>query len=201
MNRLSSSIRWVSLAFQGCFLSLIFLICLAGNAHAQTEGAPHKALGIEFQAYPTGIMPGLRFDLGLGAQSSVNLRLGLNILDHRDLGVQDDENGIGFGGSLGYRYHMSSNKAKWFGGIRADLWFNEVDWEDESGRDEALKGTTNIIVFQPTVEAGYIFSLGDKGWYFTPNLSFGFEINVKTDGEEVGEGAVLLVGFSFGKRF
>ena len=60
-------------------------------------------------------------------------------------------------------------------------------------------GKTDITVLQPTIQLAYIFLKND--WLFTPHLAFGFEINVKTEGEEVGEGAILLGGISIGRRF
>jgi hypothetical protein len=42
--------------------------------------------------------------------------------------------------------------------------------------------------------------MGDN-WIFTPGIAFGVEINVKTEGEPVGEGAIILVGLMLGKRF
>ena len=62
-----------------------------------------KTLGIEFQAYPTGIIPGISFSQQLGNQGEVVIRLAANIIDHKDFGVQDSEIGSGFGGGFGYR--------------------------------------------------------------------------------------------------
>ncbi|MEO1628618.1 MAG: hypothetical protein AAFV25_25955, partial [Bacteroidota bacterium] len=167
----------------------------------QDVNTSFKDLSIEIQAYPTGVLYGLRFDTGLGAKSSGNVRLGYNMVRHRDLGVNEDERGGGFGGSLGYRYHLSPSKEKWFGGMRTDVWFNEVEWKNQIGEIDEDKGTTNIVVLQPTVEAGYVLPLGEGGWFLSPSIAFGFEINVVSDGKDVGQGAILLVGFSFGKRF
>ena len=52
-----------------------------------------------------------------------------------------------------------------------------------------IEGETDIWVLQPTVRAGYrLMSTLDL------SASLGAEINVSTDGEPVGEGAILLVG-------
>ena len=88
-----------------------------------------------------------------------------------------------------------------FLGARTDLWFNKIDWKQDPNLITEVKGRTDITVFQPTVEAGYVVNLKKEGWSFVPSIAFGAEINIKTKGEPVGEGAVLLLGFTFRKRF
>jgi len=66
--------------------------------------------------------------------------------------------------------------------------------------DQRIEGHTSITVIQPTVELGYLFILG-KSLHMTPSIAFGWEWNAKTDGEPTGEGAILLLGISVGKRF
>lgn len=160
------------------------------------------ALGLEFQAYPTGLIPGLRLDYHLSPHHSVHARAGYNWVRHGDNGVQDDEQGQGYGGTLGYRYFFRPEHARWFVGGRADLWGNELDWQDLSPDGVLLAtGTTRITVFQPTAEAGYRFLLAGGHVYLAPALAFGLEINVKTEGEPVGEGTILLLGLSAGWQF
>lgn len=148
------------------------------------------SVGVEFQAYPTGIIPGIRAELPLGEHSEANLRLGYQIIDHQDFGVQDDETGDGFGGTLGYRYYLKTDRDGFFGGIRADLWFNTIDWETAG-----TSGQSNITVLQPTLEAGYRFWLGDN-FSIAPALGFGLEWNIATDGAETGQGPIVLGGVS-----
>ena len=50
-------------------------------------------------------------------------------------------------------------------------------------------------MLQPTVEGGYAFWLGED-WKLNVFGAFGAEINVKTDGEDVGEGAIGILGVS-----
>lgn len=119
--------------------------------------------GFEFQAYPTGLIPGLRIEKGIGTKSAVHLRLGYQWIRHRDLGVHEDERGNGYGFTLGYRRYFSEG----FRGVsissRCDLWFNKLDWEDT---DIAIpvSGTSDIVVVQPTLELGYTFEFV---YYFT----------------------------------
>ena len=167
---------------------LLFTILLfSGIAHSQS-------LGFEFQAYPTGLIPGIRYANGWGEKHEWNLRLGLNLIDHRDLGVQSDEKGWGYGGSLGYRYYVKPGWKGLFLGPRLDLWRNHIDWIDIQPNDDQLTGTTRLFVVQPTAEAGYQWVLGN--WTLAPSIAFGFEINAVTEGEETGQGAILLLGIS-----
>lgn len=159
-------------------------------ASAQTD------LSLEFQAYPTGLIPGVRIEKNFSERHAVHLRLGYQIINHRDLGVQEDEKGSGFGFTLGYKHYFRDGYEGFFVGARNDIWLNTIDWIDNLGRT----GTTMITVIQPTLEAGYNFVLGDT-WLFAPSVGFGFEVNVRTEGEPTGEGAILLVGFLVGKRF
>lgn len=175
------------------FLSI--LLSIGFVAHSQTD------LSFEFQAYPTGLVPSLRIDKLFQAQNAIHLRLGYNWIRHRDLGVHEDERGDGFGFTLGYRRYLNSNYEKFFLGARSDLWFNKLTWQDNIGTNNELNGNSNIIVIQPTLESGYLFLLNEGRTFVAPSAAFGFEVNVKTTGEEVGQGAILLLGLSVGTRF
>ena len=160
------------------------------------------SLAFEFQAYPTGLIPGLRTDYHFNQHHSLHARLGYNWIRHGNNGVQDDERGGGFGGTLGYRYYFRENRSGWLLGGRTGLWRNTMDWQDKDEAGNILQqGTSKIIVLQPTAEAGYLFPLGSSSWFFTPSLAFGIEVNIKTEGAQVGEGWIVLFGFSLGKRF
>jgi len=158
-------------------------------------------VGLEVQFYPTGIIPGLHFEYGLSDKDGLLGRIGYNIVDHRDLGIQDDEKGGGFGISLGYRRYFKADRKGFFLGARTDLWFNKIDWKENPNLVNEVAGRTEITVLQPTGEVGYVFNLKKEGWSFVPSIALGAEINIKTEGRPVGEGAVLLLGFTFRKRF
>ena len=179
-------------------ISCLFVMGLATGALSQSS---IWDVSFEFQAYPTGLIPGLRIEKGFADRHAVHLRLGYQYIRHRDLGVHGDERGNGYGFTLGYKYFFKENFQGLSLSLRNDIWFNSLDWEDydDSGLVTDM-GTTEITVVQPTVEAGYTLMLGEK-WTFTPSLAFGFEVNVKTEGSEVGEGAILLLGFKIGPRF
>lgn len=165
------------------------------SLHAQAKDlSKEKAFefGIEIQAYPTGIIPGIRCEKYLTAKSSLNIRLGYQLIDHRDLGVQDNEEGSGYGASLAYRRFFKSDHQGLSLAFRTDLWFNKIDWTNEM-----VSGTSNITVIQPTLMGEYAFQV-HPSFVITPSLSFGMEWNASTDGEPTGEGAILLLGCTFG---
>lgn len=178
---------------KAAFFCLFLFLALGG---LQAQQRIHD-LSLEGQVYPTGIIPGLRIAAGFSQRHDLNLRLGLNLIDHRDLGVQDNETGWGFGGSLGYRYYFHPGWTKWFVGPRVDLWRNRIDWMDN---ETGTIGVTRLLVVQPTAEGGYLWALGKGKWALAATLSFGVEVNAVTDGEPTGQGAILLAGLQLGRR-
>ena len=155
-------------------------------------------IGVEFQAYPTGILPGIRIEKNFAARHAIHLRAGANIFNHRNWGKHFTEKGNGYGFSVGYKRYFQPGHERWFLGARSDLWFNKVNWT----KDIALppySGTTTITVIQPTAEVGFTFV--KNTFYFSPTLALGFEINTNTVGEPTGEGAIVLLGLHTGLRF
>ena len=153
-------------------------------------------IGLVFQQYPTGSIPGARLGLFLSEQHSIELRLGYNIVYHGDAGVHELEEGGGFGFSPGYQYHFNTSERGFFLGSRVDFWFNTVDWKDNIGMANEINGTTKIMVVQPTLIAGHRIPLGQQ-LNLTPTLAFGVEINTMQEGADVGQGAILLAGIQF----
>lgn len=151
-------------------------------------------IGVEVQAYPAGVIPGLHLQLPVGLDDGqfLTLRLAANITDRDDFGEQDDEEGSGFGGGVGWRSYLEPGRAGWLIGARVDLWSLDIDWTDDPGQPTEVSGTTELLVLQPTVEAGYGWNLG--GWRVELMAGLGFEINVDEDGRDVGQGPIGLVG-------
>ncbi len=161
-----------------------------------------KTLGIEFQAYPTGIIPGISFSQQLGNQGEVVIRLAANIIDHKDFGVQDSEIGSGFGGGFGYRRTLPFKNELFYLGLRTDLWRNILDWETFNLNGSVRSnGTTEVWVLQPTAELGLRLLKESAKWILQPSISLGREINIVTDGAEVGQGWILLLGITAGVKF
>ena len=148
-------------------------------------------LSVEVQVYPTGVLPGISIDQALSEKGVFYARVGANLFDHRDLGVQEEEEGSGWGFSLGYKNYFKDGQVGWRWGIKNDFWWNRVDWR--TGNET---GETSITVLQPTAELSYV--IRKNSFYLAPSLALGFEWNVQTDGEPTGEGAILLVGVQMG---
>ncbi len=173
---------------------LIFLLCLtwfwsSGQSRSTTYG-------VELQQYPTGFQPGLFVSFPLAELTSIDLRVGYNLVWHGSTGVHDDERGGGFGFSLGYLRSFLSPDDGLFSMGRVDGWFNRVDWRDKAAPAD-LMGTTDLIVIQPSFLLGYRFPLASQ-MSISPTLAFGWEFNVREDGEDIGEGAILLWGVRLG---
>jgi len=158
-----------------------------GNIYAQ-DG---NLAGPELQIYPTGLLPGMTMDMPMGEKWLLNLKAGYNIVRHRDLGEHEDERGGGFGFSGGILYRLHE---KWWLGARNDVWFNTIDWKDNIDQVNEISGTTDVTVIQPTAMLQYVIQKDD--WFFRPSIAFGVEVNVKTEGSDVGEGPILLVGIT-----
>ena len=90
--------RWACLGF-------VLLATVAAPTLHSAE-TPHRDISFELQVYPTGVIPGVRFELALDDRQAVHLRLGIQEIDHRDEGVQDDETGDGAGFTLGYKRYL-----------------------------------------------------------------------------------------------
>jgi hypothetical protein len=64
-----------------------------------------------------------------------------------------------------------------------------------------VRGATDVVVFQPTAQGGYTLLLGDSGFQVEGTVALGAEVNIRTKGEAVGQGAILLAGVGFAYRF
>ena len=149
------------------------------------------------QAYPTGLIAGFRYEVALDSRYAASVRLGYNYIRHGDAGKHEDERGQGWGGTLGLKRYFAEGRKGWFAGLRTDLWFNNIDWKDKAGQPGEVTGTTDIVVLQPTVEAGFCLRK-TQSWFLAPALAAGMEWNVKTSGSPTGEGPILLAGFTLG---
>ena len=172
-------------------ITLMLVVGIGSTLQAQNI----SSYGVELQVYPTGVIPGITFEYGISQQATIGARVGYNIVRHRDLGVHEDERGGGVGISVDYQYYLSEEAIGWFGGVRTDAWFNTIDWKDNIDMPNQVMGQTEIVVIQPTVRAGYALALNpQRTILLEPALSFGVEINTFQEGEDVGEGLILLVG-------
>jgi hypothetical protein len=183
------------------FILFLFL-CFGHQINAQAKfvsnniSLPRFNVGGEAQWYPAGLIFGLRSDLYYNKHENINLRIGYNLTDRQDFSkFNDNEKGGGFGFGVGYRYYVGKRKGIYLG-IRTDFWWLDIDWTDfnESLQIDEM-GTTEVVVFQPTIEIGYQFIL-DKHWIIAPAFTNGREINVISKGEDVGQGWITLIGLN-----
>lgn len=184
------------LMVKNLFVAAIISVLSGVMTPGQAQKA--KTIGIEVQGYPAGVISTLRGGLELSRQSELSLRVGYNYTDRGDFGEHDNEEGGGPGFSIGYRYYTDNELGGLFFGARTNLWFLEIDWRDN---DPARIGTTDTTVLQPTAEVGYNILSGRSSWMVAPVVGFGWEFNIRTDGEEVGEGAILLGGINVAYLF
>ena len=182
------------------FLTL-FLTFITMQGFAQTS------ISIETQAYPAGLIPGLRFDYSLNDQVQLILRGAYNATNRRDWGVQDNEEGGGLGFGIGAEIQNSSIKELSMN-VRADMWFMDIDYYNIETicpfvapcLDQRIDGRSDVIVLQPTVGFSYQIPVSSS-FFLKPTINLGYEINIKTEGEDVGEGAILLGGIQIGHLF
>lgn len=165
--------------------------------------AADRELGIETEVYPTGVITAIAAKIPLEKPGRwLTLRVGYNDTDRDDNGDRDDEEGDGVGVTVGWRTMLRDVESGWFAGARADLWFMEIDWIDDPGTPAETRGRTDITVLQPTAEFGYRLPFGGQNhWTFEPTISLGVELNINTDGADVGEGLILRVGGAVSRRF
>ena len=176
---------------------VLWFTCTISTLFSQNDKSSY--LGLEIQAYPTGIIPGIRYEKNISEYSSVHFRLGYQWIRHRDLGMHDDERGIGYGFSIGYKQYFRSEYTGFSFSLRNDIWWNKIDWTTTELSPDPITGTTKVTVLQPTLLSEYSIRL-NSGCTFIPSLGFGYEWNVRTDGEATGEGAIILIGISLCKK-
>lgn len=160
--------------------------------------APGKLLvGADVQWYPAGWIIAPSVGYFVAPKHVVSARVGVNLADRKDFsGLNDDEKGTGFGGSIGYRFVFTPKKNSFFLGARVDLWGMKIKWKDKIGTPQATNGTTKITIFEPTAEVGYWLKVKNSKLNLLFSGGGGAEINIKTNGKEVGEGGVWLLGVS-----
>lgn len=183
-----------------CILfSLVFTGFIVPLMAQKPVTTPLRQIGIEYLRYPAGHIPALRVAWGFSAHSQALALTGYNIARRQDFGKHDSEKGQGPGMALGYRYRLWPEKSGFYADARLDLWWLTIDWEDlRAGVLET--GATRITIFQPTMGIGYDWMVPATPLSLSAGFHFGREINVKTEGEPVGEGGVSLLVLSANYR-
>ena len=169
-----------------------------GNLVGTAKLATGHYYGIEGLAYPAGFQPTFFWEQYLSQNTSWSLHGGFNFTDRSSWGEHDDESGWGFGAGVRGLYHFSGSKDGLFAGARLDLFQLYLDWEDEADDDTPSRsGSSDVLMIQPTLQGGYQVNLSDHR-FLRLNVGLGGEFNLSTSGEDVGEGAIFLIGFSYG---
>lgn len=179
-----------------CF-QLISVQYISYSQNALIEIPPKKIdLGLSVQFYPAGIISTANAELFLKEKTSVIFRLGSNFANRKDFSpYNDNEKGNGFGGTIGYRKHFNLRKGNIIVGFNTDIWNMWIDWKNDIGEINQTQGTSYTLVLQPWVEGGYFFSIKQSPLQLGISTGFGREINVDTNGKNVGQGwmnSVLL---------
>lgn len=168
----------------------------ASVAHAQ----PHP--GVQIEVYPAGQMFMASVTASRSAVIDWNAIAGYNRARRQDFGLKEDERGGGWGGGTEALFFVSRKRRTWFVGPRFEFWILDIAWKDPQSPcgnppcitpDVRQRGTTRITVLQPTLQLGIRLPLGDRSDVYL-SVALGREINVRTRGEEVGQGLIALVG-------
>lgn len=179
-------------------LTVIMTISLKITAQSEQEKGD-LLLGVSAQLYPAGFIPTVNLEHFLASNKSLVYRVGVNIIDRQDFSTENDnEEGFGYGGSVGYRLHFPSGKNKFITSLNLDVWNTRINWQDGLTTATPTSGVTNTLVLQPWLEGGYFITLTPKS-LLGITAGFGREINVITDGEAVGQGFIgsLSVQYTF----
>ena len=190
--------------FRICFASslLSLVACAAPTTHFDLQESPQPGPrapqlrgGLDVQVYPVGVIAGALVTRDLGESDVLTFRVAQNETDRDDNGKQDNEEGGGPGLGIGWRRYSTEARTGWMKGVRLDVWDLDIDWISRPGTAMEMRGRSDVLVLQPTVEYGYAAQLSDA-WRLETYAALGAEINVDTKGRDVGEGAILLLGFT-----
>ncbi len=147
----------------------------------------------EVRLYPSGLILGAGWRQSLSQHDEGQITLLYNRAQRGDNGLHEDERGGGAGVGLAWERYFRDGRLGWSLQGRADLSVLSIDY-----RDGATTGSSDITVLQPTIGVGYTFASDD--WRWKLGASVGSEINIRTRGSKVGDGAILLIGLSISTR-
>lgn len=169
-------------------LRVLLLLPLALCALAARAAEPYA----ELRAYPAGGIASLGALFDYDPRTELGISLAYNRAERGDAGEHDHESGDGFGIGIEARRFYRASASGWFYGARAELFQLDIDWRDDGG----ARGQSEITVLQPTARLGYRFALPGSARTLEIAGGLGAEINLDTDGEQVGEGAIGLIGIA-----
>ena len=179
-------------------------ICIALSAilislttTAQDAGYRTTDVGASFQYSPDFNTYSLHLAFNSEEYHSFILRGNYARSGSRKTDTHTSESGSGWGGYLGYRYHFSVIPKRAFLGLGLGIQSMKIDWSTT-----LLEGTTNLMILQPTIEAGYTLVINDY-MYITPSVSGIIQTKLNSKGANVdfGKGFAPAAGISIGWRF
>ncbi len=179
----------------------LLLAALFAAPSAAAQNLPFSPL-VEAQIYPAGgiLVGGVRL-------GPLDVHAGWNLTRRGDFGEHDNERGGGPGIGLGIWQRGAPGLpgaasgllgvAGLRAGLRLDVWYLDIDWWDRvpggitgPPTPPRRSGSTQITVVQPTLRLRFDL----PGTPLGLTAAVGAEFNVSTDGEDVGEGAIGLLG-------
>lgn len=172
-------------------VSLLCVLCRAGSLSAQ--GVP---LGVELRGYPSGIIPTIRTEWTVSHHLSMTASGGYNFTNRGDFGVHDHESGGGPGAGVTLSHSHDATRPGWQVGVRAEFWSLGIDWRDNNGD----RGRTRVWVLQPAARVARAWAVSGSSLRVEASGSLGVETNVRTRGEPVGHGLILLIGVALLSR-
>ena len=164
---------------------------LACAATAPVHADQFQPFG-EVRGYPSGAIISAGLGRGFGDNYYASAHGAYNFVDRGSNGEFDNEEGFGSGFGVTVDKFFQPAQTGWFVGGRAEMFVLDIDY-----RDPGVRGSSDTTVFQPTARGGYGWQFAGGRYGLVAALSVGAEINVDTNGEDVGEGAILLGGLAF----
>ena len=171
-----------------------FSLLIACFSQTNEEVQQHKtgSGGVSAQVYPAGYIIAVYVDLSRTTKTSFLIRTGWNFIDRKDFShYNDHEEGNGIGMGVSYRRHFFLHKGEIMAAINTDVWNEWIDWENNIGQINQASGKTYTLVLQPWLETGYFTGVNKSSLKYGITAGFGREINVVTDGKDVGQGWIL----------
>jgi len=177
-------------------ITFILFFSLLSLAYAQTDQQlsenKRRDLGLSLQYYPAGVITTINAEFFYSPKASMVYRIGGNFTDRQDFSeYNDEETGLGFGGSAGYHKHFVLGQGEIIAGLNTDIWNMWIYWTNDIGEVNETEGQTYILVLQPWIESGYVYQPRNPRWHIGITAGFGREINVITDGKAVEQGWML----------
>ncbi len=180
----------MKLTFTKSTLACGALLLLSAQAQAQSG----EGVNVELRAYPSGEIFSVGWQRLLGPTDVGTASVLYNRAERGNNGRHDDEHGRGGGVSYAWDHFLTAERLGWSFEGRADLSRLRINY-----RDGNLSGQSSITVLQPTLGVGYSIPLGEQ-WRLRFGASVGAEINLRTKGSKVGDGAIGLLSLSIAPR-